>query len=735
MKLTLHTLKFRAACSVLFGAALAACGGGGTAEPTNPVLMSGVGADLPSTSLSTATAYVPQSRGTTTQSPSSTVAAITDVRIESTASLVQTNVPVTFGQVFTPGHLGVSDGLAGRLDNGTMIPLQVDVKATHADGSVRHAIISAVLPSLGAGETRTVGLVRTSKSVAASVDGTALLNAGFSASFSATLGGVRYSASADELIKSGKATVWLAGANVNEWHVSAPLTNSSGAQHPHLAARFAIRWYRGANKARVDVAIENNWAYEPAPRNFTYDANLVVGGKTAYSKAGLNHLHHARWRKLAWWGSTSPQVNIKHNSAYLIGTRAVPNYDQSLSIPESVLASLKTEWTGLKTEPMGVGLAVPGMPMTGGRRDIGLLPGWTVTYLLSMDKRAHEVTFGTADLSGSWSSHYRDKQTGYPVSLVDYPYMTIYGRPGDTWNSAKKRSEAFPSCAGTDLCTTPNKHDVSHQPNLVYVPYLVTGDYYYLEELQFWSMWSAFSSNPHYRGFEKGLLNAEQVRGQAWALRNLAEVAYITPDAHPLKSHFTGILDANLDWYNTRYAPGAATSNALGFITNGYAVVYNSNTGLAPWMDDFFTSAVGHTAELGFTKAASLLKFKIKSPIERMVGDGACWVGASEYVMKVRDSATSPLYATIAQVYAATSYKFTSSPCGSATMASLLGLKVGEMSGYPSATSGYPANLQPALAYAADADGTRGAQAWILFEQRSSKPNYALSPQFAIKPR
>jgi hypothetical protein len=730
MKFQMHTLASHAFYTLLFGAALAGCGGTSEPQQNNTLSASMEGSRLLSYS------YVPQSRSTATSSTStSTTGTVTTLRFESTSSTAQTNVPVTFGHMFARGDLLTTVGLVGRLDNGVNVPLQIDVKAKHADGSVRHAVISAVLPELGAGEVRTMSLNRGTLAAAIGTPVTAPLDAGFRATFSATIGGVRFSASADELMRAGKVTVWLAGPNANEWHVSAPLTNSSGVAHPHLAARFAIRWYGAAKQARVDVAVENNWAYEAAPQNFTYDADLVVGGKSVYAKAGMTHLHHARWRKLAWWGGAAPEVNVKHNTAYLIATRAVPNYDQSLSIPEPVLNDYKTEWTGAKTEPMGVGLANPYMPSTGGRRDIGLLPGWTASYLLSMDKRMRDVTLGTADLAGSWSSHYRDKQTGYPVSLVDYPYMTILGRSTDTWNSAAKRYEAFPVCAAADLCTTPHTHDTSHQPNLAYVPYLVTGDYYYLEELQFWAMWSALSSNPYYRGFEKGLVNADQVRGQAWTLRTLAEAAYITPDTHPLKTHFNGFVDANLDWFNTTYASGASTSNSLGYISNGYSLVYDGGTGLGPWQDDFFTSAVGHAAELGFSKADSLLKFKIKFPIERMVGTGACWIGAAEYTMKVRDSASTPLYTTIGQVFQATSTKYTSVACASAEMASLLGLRIGEMWGYAAEPTGYPANLQPALAYAADSGGSRGAAAWSQFEQRNYKPNYAFAPQFAIRPR
>lgn len=729
MKLPLHFLTIRAACTALIGATLAACGGGSTDQSAT--------ASMQGSSQLSVTTSAPKTLATSTASADGTTitanSAITDVRFESTSTVAQTNVPVTFGQVFSVGHLAANTSLEGRLDNGAIIPLQLDVKAKHPDGSVRHAVISALLPSLAAGETRSLSLTRSTAAASAPAAASALLAAGFTAAFNATIGGVRYTASADQLIKNGKTTTWLAGAEANEWHVSAPLTSSAGVQHPHLTARFAIRWYPSAQKARVDVAVENNWAYEAAPQNFTYDADLVVGGKSVYAKLGMTHLHHARWRKLAWWGSAAPEVNVKHNTAYLISSRAVANYDQSLVIPETVLINYQSEWAAASKDPMSIGIVTAYMPMTGGRRDIGLLPGWTVSYLLSMDKRVREVTLGTADLAGSWSTHYRDKQTGYPVSLVDYPSMTL-GRESDSFNPKTQRYESFPSCAGPDLCTSPYTPDTPHQPNMAYVPYLITGDYYYLEEMQFWGMWNIFSSHPGYRQYEKGLVISDQVRGQAWSLRTLAEAAYITPDNHPLKSHFINFVDQNLNWYNQTYASGASTSNALGVITNGYAMVYSNGTAISLWQDDFFTSAVGHALELGFTKAEPLLRFKAKSPVERMISPNGCWILGAAYGMTVRDNESAPFYASYAQMYAATFPEYRSLECNGAAMLKLAGVKTGEMTGYASSAEGYPANMQPALAYAANIGGTDGKKAWEQFESRSEKPDYSKAPQFAIKP-
>ena len=174
--------------------------------------------------------------------------------------------------------------------------------------------------------------------------------------------------------------MWLSGPVAHEWHVSAPLAEAGGQQHPHLAARFAVRWYPALKQARVDVTIENNWAYEAAPQNLTYDAAIEVGGATVYRKAGLTHYHHARWRTLAWWGG-APALHLRHDTRQLIDSLALPNYDPALKIDERALAQMASAWKGPAIEPMGVGTATPSMPGTGGRPDIGLLPSWAVTYL------------------------------------------------------------------------------------------------------------------------------------------------------------------------------------------------------------------------------------------------------------------------------------------------------------------------------------------------------------------
>ncbi len=665
---------------------------------------------------------------------------ITGVFVESQDAAGQDAVPVTFGQVFAPGDVGPQDRLVGRLADGTLLPVQVDAKAHHADGSLRHAVVSAIVPKLAAHQSLMLALAKDDGKPAAPADaGPAatpadLLAQGFQADLRVRLDGREWRASAARLLAAKGAQAWLAGPLANEWLVTAPLVDAAGAPHPHLAARFAVRWYPQAQRARVDVTVENDWAWEPGPRNFTYDAAVDVGGREVYAKPGLVHVHHARWRKVFWWGK-APAVHLRHDTPYLIASRALPNYDQSFPAAEGVLADMKARWTEAAAEPMGLGLALAYMPTTGGRVDIGLLPAWAALYLLSMDPRAAEVTLGTGDLAGSWPIHYRDRRTGNPVAIADYPYMTLMGHPGDTIDPATGKSQAFPACAAPGACDNPFSPDIAHQPNFAYLPYLLTGDQYYLDELLFWASYNVFALNPNYRGAAKGLMHGEQVRGQAWALRTLGEAAYIAPDAHRMKRQFVAIVGNNLDWYNKTYTDNPA-ANRLHVVVNGYALSYKDATALAPWQDDFFTSAIGHLADLGFTEAGRLLAWKARFPVARMLDPGACWIDGAAYTLTVRRGAEGAFMAGMAEAYAASHEpSFLALPCAGAEMAAALKLRPGEMSGYSESAVGFPSNMQPALAYAADALGEPGRKAWERFMGRSVKPDYSGAPQFAILPR
>lgn len=726
-------------------AALSACGAGssvdsasnasGSASIGNPATTAGsLVTNVLNGPITTTVTPPSTSTGTgTTTGSTSTTGSVTTVQLTSSATSSQTNPAATFGQVFAQGDVPSGQTLVAKTSSGTNVPVQVDVKARHPDGSLRHAVLTVQLPSTAPQQAQTLTLYRTTTAASAAQTSPAnLLNAGFTASVNLTIAGVHYSASADALLKSGKITTWLAGPLVNEWIVSAPLKDAAGNEHPHLMAQFAIRSYTGSKAARFDVSVENDWAYDPAPQNVTYDAQVLVGGQAVYTQAALTHYHHARWRKVFWWG-TEPKLDIRHNISYLIGTKALPNYDQTLTIKDTTITSWTSQWTKSKTGPMNVGVGQPYMPTTGARSDIGPMPSWNALYLLSMDPRMKNIALGMSEQAGSWSAHYRDKNTGRPVTLADYPYATNLNAPGDSTNPATKKPEMFPICP-TTACSTPLVADTSHQAAFSYLPYVVTGDYYHLEELQFWANFSSITSSPpSYRQGGKGLVKSDQVRGQAWSLRTLAEAAYITPDNDPQKANFTNIVNNNIDWYDANFTNNTS-ANKLGVLDFGNAMAYLGGTGVAPWQDDFFTAMIGHMVELGFTRAQPLLTWKSKFVVDRMVGAGYCWIQAPAYSLKIRDAATGPDYTSIAQVYQ-TNFPsaFTSLACASAEMAAYLQLRVGDMTGYVTGESSQSI-MRPALAYAVGAN-TNAKKAWDLYAKRPYQPDYSVEPQYAILPR
>jgi hypothetical protein len=696
---------------------------------------------------------------------------VTSVTVQSTARSTQWSVPVTFGQVFAKGDLRADDLLVAYVGT-DRLPLQMDVKARHADGSVRHAVITTLLRQLDAGASASVSLVRHVGSPVATKERTAqeLLAQGFSTVVSVNLGGRSYHATPDAALLA-RATPWLSGALTQEWLVSTPLLDDAGVAHPHLSARFAVRWHPELRRAKVDVILENDWAYEPAPQNYLYDVAVTVGAQPVYAKQGAQHFARARWRKSFWWGE-EPQLHLRHDIGYLVRTGALPNYDTGLTPSEAGLQALAQQWAAAKKEPMGPGLVQPGMPAPGGRPDIGPLPQWAAQYLLSMDPRAKAATLGIGDLAGSWPIHFRDKATGRPVSLADYPYMTLLGHAGDTVNPKTRKSEAFPACAVNASCSTaPYNYqpDSSHQPSLSYLPYIVTGDHYHLEELQFWANYNMLQANPGYRGYEKGVVKWDQVRGQAWSLRTLGQAAYITPDADPMKAYFSDRVQHNLAWYQATYVEGKP--NALGVLdgTNGFAAIaYTTpsgpSTGLSPWMDDFFTWATGYLATgLGFDAARPMAQWKAAFPVGRMTAQGTCWVDGAVYALAVRPSAGAALYTDLTQAYLATmrgvdkagaaiplanstGARYLDQACGSQAQADWRTQldkdnktargpwKAGEMTGYADSVIGFPANMQPALAIAVDLGVPNAQAAWNQFMARSVKPNYAAAPQWAVVP-
>lgn len=679
--------------------------------------------------------------------------AVTDIVLESRSGTDQTNLPFTFGQPFPAGDMAPGDFLVGKIAGQADVPLQFNVKATHADGSVRHAIISGILPSLATGTSVTMQLVRTASGTSTTpTTAASIATAGVTARIDISIAGVAYTADATAALKGTlpPSALWLGGAIVNDYILNLPFKDANGVAHPDLTAQFSIRHYPGVNKARVDACIEHTKAYT-AIFDVTYTGNVFVGGQSVFplldaGGVSLTHFPATRWHRVFWWKQANP-VHIRHNRGYLVGSRQLPNYDLRVTPSQSALADYPVLMQDPSFSPMGEGLFVKGFGMTGGRPDIGLAPSWYAMYVISQDPRAKDMMLALAGCGGSWHIHRRDTSngpaSGHPIDSVHYARITMLGTGPDSKNTATGQQERLPN----HQSTTTMAPDNSHQPSFAYIPYVVTGDYYYLDELLFWNSYNLCQQNPglSYRAAEKGLTWNSQVRGQAWNLRTMAQCAAIAPDTHPQKPAFIYQIENNFRWYNDMY-PDNPDANKLGIWSHGNAIVYNQvneDDALAAWMQDFAAQAMGHAGELGFTEAVRHLRWMAKFQVGRMIDPGYCWTYVP-YSFRVRIDATSPIFTSLGEcLQAMIPAEEYAMRCNSPERLAAYkanggeaGVRLDEMQGRDSSSVGYPANMQPGLAMAVDSGSVPDSDlAWDLFDSRPYKPTYASQPQFAIVSR
>jgi hypothetical protein len=368
------------------------------------------------------------------------------------------------------------------------------------------------------------------------------------------------------------------------------------------------------------------------------------------------------------------------------------------------------------------------------------------------------------DALGAYSIHYRDAATGYPVSIQKHPYVSVINwvyastvARQDTAKGANYRADLLPNCINNSVvanCSTswystgnPNSWDNAHQPAESYVPYMVTGDYYYMSELAFGASNNNIWPNEAYRGYSQGLIDGShgQVRGKAWVLREMANAAWLLPDSYPLKAEFKAAVENSLADWNAKYTSNPA-ANPLHLMNGGavYSMNGGSRNGMAPWQHNFLTWSAGHAAELGFAGATEFRNWLAKFEIGLMTDwqsdptHGFCWVQAAAYNIQVKDASGNWLPSYTA-VYAATFPTLVGLACNSPEMSAVTGRQAGEMTGYPYSSTGYPANFQIGLAAAADSGLPSAQIAWSIFDSRSVKPSGSTSynnyPNFAVIPR
>ena len=652
--------------------------------------------------------------GTGTPSP---VGLITSVQMVNNSGGNLANAPVTFGHAFKQGDVPTGFTVIAKDNAGNPVALQVDKKATFADGSLRHAILTARLASLPAAATQTLSLHTQADSASGGAVSLAnLLATSFDSQVSLNVAGVIYTASARDLLQTTTPKSWLAGPEVSEWIVGGPVKTASGVAHPHLAAYFHVRAYAGSpiTKVRVDAVVENNWTFKSGATSFTYIPTVTVGNTVLYDNGGANltHYHHTRWHQVGWWNNTDSKIFVKPDTRYLRDSKAVPNYANIT--PQASLLDGYTQ----TVVPLTIANLRPDWRPGAAHAQIGLMPEWYASYVMSDgDIRAYNAVLANDSAGGAFSYHYRDENTGLPVSIDTHPNI----------------SEQDPSSLVLGAGGNPNVHDAEHQPLIGYLGYLLTGDYYYLEELQFLANWGMLWHTAGNRGGSDGIIGGRGSpagnREIAWAVRTQAAAGAISPDLGSFKSYFTAKANNNLN--SMAAAWGATSPNSLGIRLD---VGYFDAGYYAPWQMDFLVAVVNFAVDLGYssTNVITLRNTFNKWPTGRMGQDnsGYCPYYAALYNfgndVSDRGVINGGVYRTFAQLY---QYKF---PAESAQPCPTSGVM---RTGYGGINSiDYYSNvLQVALAMAVDS-GVATQATWNKFLS-IAPADYSLGGTWAIVPR
>ena len=705
-------------------------------------------------------------------------ATVVTAHVVSGTKHTQTSVPVTFGQIFKAGDVAKGESVVATL-NGQSVPLQVDVKATNPDGSLRHAVLTALIPTVAGGSSEALAISTAPRSVSgAPLTVAQLLATKYDATASLDIGGKNYTVNARTLLQAANAAsackswgarcnVWLSGPLTSEWVVSGPVTSADGIPNPNLKVYFAIRVYAGATagtvgQVRTDVIVENASAYTPQAQP-QYTAT-VTSGSASYTTPALTQYAYTRWHKLLWWNNAQPQVYLQQDTQYLQSSLAVSRY-MNLKPDEKFLASRRQTCAPLDhcDQTLAMGNA-------GAQDAIGPLPRWTSVYIVHPDVRAYHWMLANTDALGTYPVHYRDQTTGWPLSIQKHPYATI-----DDWSWAnqaarspsatgqKYKLDLLPNCINNPVVTSckpgsygtgnPYSWSNAHQPAAGYVAYMVTGSYYYMEEMAYYASISELTANETYRGFSQGLIDParSQVRGKAWVLREMVDAAWLLPDGYPLKAEFNADVNNSIANFNATYTHNPAAS-PLGLMNSGsmYSMNGGTHNGGTPWQHNFLIWSVGHATELGFVGAAEFRNWLAKFEIGLMTDwqthptQGYCWLEASTYSVQVKDTSGNWL-PTYTAVYAATFPDLVGLTCNSAAMVAAMGKqakrswRIGEMKGYATSATGFPANFQIGIAAAANSGLPNAQTAWHIFEGRSVKPSgstaYNNYPNFAVLPR
>ncbi len=373
---------------------------------------------------------------------------------------------------------------------------------------------------------------------------------------------------------------------------------------------FVVTLFNGWPVVKIQAILENDWT--TALKAQVFDFSLKVGnplGSAQWVHPALTQFARTRIQRTFWSGATfgnyglPDDLKIDLNLPYMAFSAIVPNYDLTKQPTRTdVLNKDSNVWAAFSAAQKDIngddalnnsatGMIGPragsfpkGMPQGGQTQMdwIGILPAWVARYLYTMSdptvlpSDTFPMLFGNADASGYVPMHLRESRVGattycaHSCSGADLTFQA-YGQPVsiDARPSLWQHDQTLGFYGvGADIITPLETLDINdwlvdlaHQPAHVFSAYLITGDWYWLEEMQFWMShdliaYGGGSSNITSRGNPSwwGVFNTGSERMDAWSMRTLGQLSQVLPDAQsPQKTFFKSKLNNNIAFNEGKY--------------------------------------------------------------------------------------------------------------------------------------------------------------------------------------
>jgi len=166
--------------------------------------------------------------------------------------------------------------------------------------------------------------------------------------------------------------------------------------------------------------------------------------------------------------------------APFVAARAVPPYLSTVASPSPSLKTAGVSGTGFDILDFG-DLTVP-MNAHSGRRSSRPYPDWTAQFLVHKTPAQRAVCDAPRRARRSWGIHVRSADGSMPS--IDAPGNGYYWLD-PRWKDPGNMSAGFTGPRG-HLEHRAEPGDIAHQPSLAFVPYLITGDRFFADEMAYW---------------------------------------------------------------------------------------------------------------------------------------------------------------------------------------------------------------------------------------------------------